>query len=409
MARDGVSGGTRVRGVGGTRAWRRSGAGQDRVRRAGCVDQDVLQVLGPVRRGGCRGVLSAVSAAADLPDQAERGGRGRHRARPQGARRRWLGRRCGADRVLDPRPPRGLAGGSGGAEPGHHQPGPGAPRPDREGPATPSAPLAASIRGRPAELDVADGRLRLHPRRRQGRRGAADHRRLLPLRPRTAGRGQRRTPPMSGLRCCGRAAGTASGPVPAATTAPRSVAPGAAGPAGSRTNLRALGVDPITSSVGHPQTCGKDERRPRHRFAHRIAAANGAHALRTARSRRSAPGPLLDAYLRTATTDRRRDDPPGRSDPRRAFQPSLELLPTRPGTSAPPARPVTIRTATVEHQWLHRHRPAPPRRSDQTRHAGADCPSCVRSRPPRSPSSTTTSSSPRIHPHRRPRLSQRPA
>ena len=50
-----------------------------------------------------------------------------------------------------------------GAEPGHDQPDPGAPRADRAGAPAVSPQLASPLRGCPAEGDVADGRFRVRP------------------------------------------------------------------------------------------------------------------------------------------------------------------------------------------------------------------------------------------------------
>ncbi len=99
-------------------------------------------------------------------------------------------------------------------------------------------------------------------------------------------------------------------------------------------NLRALGVDPITSSVGHPQTCGKDER------AH-------ATVLKWLRKRPPADDldqlqALLDAYRDRYNHRRRKTHLAGLTPAERyALGP-----PDGPGTQLHPW-PVTIRTATV--------------------------------------------------------------
>ena len=99
-------------------------------------------------------------------------------------------------------------------------------------------------------------------------------------------------------------------------------------------NLRALGVTPSTSSVAHPQTCGKDER------AH-------ATVLKWLRKRPAAESledlqPLLDIY-REHYNHRRRKTHLGGMTPAERY----DLGPKDgPGTGAQPW-PVHIRTATV--------------------------------------------------------------
>ena len=276
-----------------------------------------------------------------------------------------------------------LAARCGGAEPGHDQPGPGAPRADCAGASAASAQLAAPLRGRPAEHDVADGRLRVRPgdgftvvilqiiddcSRFDLALRAAPSENGQDIWAAVLHAGQRHGLPARFLTDNGGAfSGRRRGWI-----------------SRLEENLRALNVQPITSSVAHPQTCGKNER------AHSTVLKWLRKRPVPDTCRTSRPCWNLPRALQPPAPQ----DPPGRPDPGRALYPGAG-----DGPGHGPPWPVDQDRDRVG-QRLHRHRQTPPRR----RPPPGPNPGHQDPPPPPDHRLRQQRTHRRVHPHRKPRL-----